>query len=132
LPPPFSAAEGRRPILQSRTTLTRLPDGTPKFTALAYLSKFEEVSSVNNTGARSQFLNRVYAEIAAAQRGAACNHLDLGRALHNAHLISADTNDGQNPIFPQTSEASNAARLGYGVSIKAYGAGSASPGSAND
>jgi aspartyl aminopeptidase len=38
-------------------------------------------------------------------------------------VISADTNDGVNPIFPQTSEASNAARLGYGVTIKRYGRG---------
>ena len=31
--------------------------GTPPYTALAYLTNFEEVGSVNNTGAGSQFLN---------------------------------------------------------------------------
>src|SRR5580765_846356 len=35
--------------------------GTPKFTALAYLSNFEEMGSVNNTGAGSQFLNSTIA-----------------------------------------------------------------------
>jgi aspartyl aminopeptidase len=97
--------------------------GTPRFTAFAYLSNFEEVGSVNNTGAASQFLNSTYARLIAAQRGASYNDLDLRTALRNAQVVSADTNDGINPIFPQTSEASNAARLGYGVAIKRYGHG---------
>lgn len=97
--------------------------GTPKLTALAYLSNFEEVGSVNNTGAGSQFLNSTFAHLIGAQRGAAYNDLDLRRALHNSQVISADTNDGINPIFPFTQEGTNAARLGYGVTIKLYGEG---------
>src|SRR5271167_2516954 len=92
--------------------------GTPKFTALAYLSNFEEVGSVNNTGAGSEFLNSTIARLIGAQRGSAYNDLDLRRALHNSLVISADANDSLNPIFPGTSEATNAARLGYGVTIK--------------
>lgn len=97
--------------------------GTPRFTAIAYLSNFEEVGSVNNTGAASQFLNTTYARLIGAQRGQAFNDLDLRRALRNAQVISADVNDGVNPVFPQTQEESNAARLGYGVTIKRYGHG---------
>lgn len=97
--------------------------GTPRHTALAYLSNFEEVGSVNNTGAASQFLNSTYARLAAAERGKAYTDLDLRQALRHAEAVSADTNDGINPIFPQTSEPSNAARLGFGVTIKRYGAG---------
>ena len=97
--------------------------GTPKFTALAYLSNFEEVGSVNNTGAGSQFLNSTIARLIGAQRGSAYNDLDLRRALHNSQVISADANDSLNPIFPSASEATNAARLGYGVTIKLYGEG---------
>jgi len=97
--------------------------GTPKFTAIAYLSNFEEVGSVNNTGAGSQFLNTSIARLVGAQRGSSYNDLDLRRALHNSEVISADANDGINPIFPFTSEATNAARLGYGVTIKLYGEG---------
>src|SRR5260370_9590012 len=41
--------------------------GTPKFTALAYLSNFEEVGSVNNTGAGSQFLNSTFPRLTHAQ-----------------------------------------------------------------
>ena len=101
--------------------------GTPRYTALAYLSNFEEVGSVNNTGARSQFLSTAFAELIAAQRGNAYNDLDLRRALHNSLVISADTNDGINPIFPGTSEPTNAARVGYGVTIKLYGPGFDAP-----
>jgi aspartyl aminopeptidase len=101
--------------------------GTPKFTALAYLSNFEEVGSVNNTGAGSQFLNSTFARLIWAQRGNAYNDLDLRRALHNSQVISADANDSLNPIFPSASEATNAARLGYGVTIKLYGEGFDAP-----
>jgi aspartyl aminopeptidase len=97
--------------------------GTPRFTALAYLSNFEEVGSVNNTGAGSQLLNSSFARLIGAQRGTAYNDLDLRTALRNAQVVSADCNDGVNPIFPQTSEQSNTARLGYGVTIKRYGRG---------
>jgi aspartyl aminopeptidase len=97
--------------------------GTPKHTAMAYLSNFEEVGSVNNTGARSQFLNSTYARLVGAERGKNYTDLDLRQALRNAEVVSADCNDGINPIFPQTSEPSGAARLGYGAVIKKYGAG---------
>jgi aspartyl aminopeptidase len=94
---------------------------TPKYSALAYLTNFEEEGSVNSTGAGSEFLNSTLARMISAQRGATYSDLDLRRALHNSQVISADTNDGINPIFPDTSEPTNAARLGYGVAIKLYG-----------
>jgi aspartyl aminopeptidase len=97
--------------------------GTPRRTAMAYLSNFEEVGSVNNTGAASQFLNSTFARLVGAQRGKAYTDLDLRQALRSSEVVSADTNDGINPIFPQTSEPSGAARLGYGAVIKKYGAG---------
>jgi aspartyl aminopeptidase len=97
--------------------------GTPAYTAMAYLTNFEEVGSINNTGAGSAFLTATYSRFTAAQRGASYNDVDLRRALHNAQVISSDTNDGENPIFQGTQEPSNAARLSYGVTIKEYGAG---------
>jgi aspartyl aminopeptidase len=101
--------------------------GTPRYTAMAYLTNFEEVGSINNTGARSQFLNTTYARLISAQRGNGYNDLDLRRALRQSEVISADTNDGINPIFPNTSEPTNAARVGYGVTIKMYGPGFDAP-----
>jgi aspartyl aminopeptidase len=90
---------------------------------MAYLSNYEEEGSVNNTGAASQFFNSTLARLVAAERGAKYTDLDLREALRRSEVISADVNDGINPLFSQTSEATNAARLGYGVTIKKYGAG---------
>src|SRR5947199_4098681 len=88
--------------------------GTPHFTSLTYVSNFEEVGSVNNTGAGSQLLNSAVASLINAQRGSAYSDLDLRKALRASWVVSADTNDGVNPIFPKASEETNAARLGYG------------------
>ena len=96
---------------------------TPRHTAMAFLTNFEEVGSGNNTGAQSEFLNTTYALLTSAQRGAGYTDLDMRRALRSAQVVSADTNDGINPIFPNTSEATNAARVGYGVTIKLYRGG---------
>jgi aspartyl aminopeptidase len=101
--------------------------GTPRYTALAYLCNFEEVRSVNNTGARSEFLSSTFAQLVAAERGGAYGDLDLRRALHQSLVISADANDGINPVFPDTSVHTNAARVGYGVVIKLYGPGFDAP-----
>jgi aspartyl aminopeptidase len=122
-------AYGQDDRLSSFCAVRALEDlkGTPALTALAYLSNFEEVGSVNNSGAGSQFLNSTFAQLVSAQRGSAYNDLDLRHALHNSQVISADANDGINPIFPGTQESSNAARLGYGVAIKLYGGGFDAP-----
>ena len=96
--------------------------GTPKKTALAYITNFEEIGSVNNTGAGSQFIDSAFTSLVDAQVKPA-TALDVRTALANSAVLSADTNDGVNPIFPQDSENSNAAVVGYGVAIKRYGAG---------
>jgi len=96
--------------------------GTPKKTAFAYITNFEEIGSVNNTGAGSQFLDSAFTSLIDAQAKPA-TALDVRTALANAAVLSADCNDGVNPLFPQNSENSNAAVVGYGVTIKRYGAG---------
>jgi aspartyl aminopeptidase len=96
--------------------------GTPRKTALAYITNFEEVGSVNDTGAGSQFLDSAFTALIDAQAKPA-TALAVRNALAHAEVLSADTNDGVNPIFPQNSENSNAAIVGYGVAIKRYGAG---------
>ena len=96
--------------------------GTPKKSAFAYITNFEEIGSVNNTGAGSQVLDSAFTSLIDAQVKPA-TALDVRTALANSAVLSADTNDGVNPIFPQDSENSNAAVVGYGVAIKRYGAG---------
>jgi aspartyl aminopeptidase len=95
---------------------------TPRETAFAYIVNFEEVGSPNDTGAGSDFLDSAFTALIDAQAKPA-TALDVRNALARAEVLSADTNDGVNPIFPQNSENSNAAVVGYGVTIKRYGAG---------
>ena len=95
---------------------------TPRKTAFAYITNFEEVGSVNDTGAGSQFLDSAFTALIDAQARPA-TALAVRNALAHAEVLSADTNDGVNPIFPQNSENSNAAIVGFGVAIKRYGAG---------
>ena len=90
--------------------------GTPQHTAMAYLSNFEEVGSVNNTGAAFAVLELDVRAPASAPSAARRTRTSIcAQALRASEVISADTNDGINPIFPQTSEPSGAARLGYGA-----------------
>lgn len=97
--------------------------GTPKKTVVAYLTNHEEAGSVNNTGARSEFFNNSVGRLIAAQKGKEYSDLDLRLALRASEVISADTNDGINPLFGSTSEATNAAKMGFGPAIKRYGRG---------
>ena len=96
--------------------------GTPRKTAFAYITNFEEVGSVNDTGAGSQFLDSAFTALIDAQAKLA-TALNVRNAMAHAEVLSADTNDGVNPIFPQNAENSNSAVVGYGVAIKRYGAG---------
>jgi aspartyl aminopeptidase len=97
--------------------------GTPRKTAISYLTNHEEAGSVNNTGARSEFFNNSLGRLLSAQKGKDYTDLDLRLALRASEVISADTNDGVNPLFSSTSEVTNAARMGYGPAIKRYGRG---------
>jgi aspartyl aminopeptidase len=98
-------------------------DGTPDRTSLVYLTNNEEVGSVNNTGAVSQFFDSVLARLLQAELGARFNDAALRTAKDASEMISADCNTGINPNFPQLQEPDNAARLGYGVAVKMYGHG---------
>lgn len=95
---------------------------TPKYTAVAYVTNYEETGSGNTTGAQTAHFYTVLLRLLAAQNPKESGELSLRTALRNTILISADTNDGINPIFGETtSEQSNAAKVGWGPSLKEYG-----------
>ncbi|MEY3313166.1 MAG: peptidase M18 [Ignavibacteria bacterium] len=96
-------------------------DKSPTYTSLAYIVDNEETGNVNNTGASSSFLNKIYGIIAEAQAGQTFSENTTRTALSQAKVISADANDGISPLFPGLSERTNAAKLGFGPSIKRYG-----------
>lgn len=96
---------------------------TPRKTSLVFLANNEEVGGVNNTGAESEFLNSMMTHLLSLELGARFTATSLRQAKDATEVISADCNTGINPNFPQVQEPDNAARLGYGVTIKRYGHG---------
>lgn len=118
------AIYGQDDKLSSYTALRAIAEqGTPEYTAMAFLVDNEEVGNVNNTGASSTYLVNLMGELIYRQRGDAYNDMDLRRALRNTRVVSSDVNPGIHPTYPGVWEEGNAPRLGYGVNFKLYGGG---------
>ena len=119
------AAYGQDDRLLSFVALRSILDleAVPDKTVLVYWTNNEEVGSVNDTGADSQFLDTVLTGLLTADLGPGFTPLALRQAKDRTDVISADCNTGVNPNFPQVQEADNAARLGEGIALKRYGHG---------
>lgn len=96
---------------------------TPKKTAIAYMVNNEEVNSWT-TGVNSEWFRTLVAEMIAAQQDN-YNDLMLRHALRASKVLVSDCTTAVNPDFPQPFAGSinNAARLGWGLVVKEYGAG---------
>lgn len=95
----------------------------PQYTAMAFLVDNEEVGNINNTGAKSRYLNDLMADLIYQQEGKAYNERFLRQALRNTKVVSSDVNPGVHPSWPGVWELGNAPRLGGGVNLKLYGGG---------
>jgi aspartyl aminopeptidase len=91
----------------------------PERTAIVYLADNEESGNNNNTGAGSDFLVDLMAQMAAAQRRGGTPDMARGRAA--TRVLSTDVNDAVNPQWPGAWEGGNAPRSGQGINIKVYG-----------
>ena len=95
---------------------------TPKYTSVVYAVNNEEVNSWN-TGVDSEWFNTLVSEMIYAQRGNEFNDLMRRRAYSRTQVLVADCTTAINPLFPQPQNQNLAARLGYGLVVKEYGAG---------
>lgn len=93
--------------------------GSQKRTALLILYDKEEIGSVGNTGAQSNIIEDAVIEIL-EKSGIEPSYKNVRKTLGKSTCISADVNAGVNPIFPDTLDHKNAAKLGYGVVITKY------------
>ena len=95
---------------------------TPRFTSVAYAVNNEEVGSWN-TGVNSEWFSTLVSEIIYTQSGNQYNDLMLRRAYSRTQVLVSDCTTAIDPNFPQPTNQSISARLGYGLVVKEYGAG---------
>ncbi|MFW6141228.1 MAG: aminopeptidase [Candidatus Saliniplasma sp.] len=95
----------------------------PKRTSLVVLFDKEEIGSIGNTGAQSQFLKTIFSELLSRKEGKYTME-DYRKVVENSRAISADVDAGMNPTFKGVHDKRNAARLGKGIAVvKFTGAG---------
>jgi len=100
-----------------------------KKTAICLLTDKEEVGSMGNTGAKSNFLKLILMELMDKTEGA--SQLKLLRSLDKSMCLSADVNAAFDPNFPSPYEKKNCARANYGVTVCKY-TGSRGKGGSSD
>ncbi len=105
-------------------------EGAPKVTSLLMLCDKEEIGSVTNTGAQSNFLEQEIAELLQAT-GEDATVLNLNNALKNCFAISADVGAAIDPTFKDVHDARTSPIAGEGVGVTKY-TGSGGKRGAND
>lgn len=88
-------------------------------TAVCILTDKEEVGSMGNTGAKSDFMKLILLEMM-DKTGEGATELNLLRCLDRSYCLSADVNAAFDPNFPSPYEKLNSAKINYGVSIAKY------------
>jgi len=101
----------------------------PKRTAISLFFDKEEIGSDGNTGAQSNFLVVVVAELLKHQGQTAM--FDVLSALQNSMALSADVDAGINPTYKGVHDLRNAAKIGHGIIVTKF-TGSGGKYSSND
>lgn len=99
-------------------------------TSVCVLCDKEEIGSMGNTGARSDFLKLFLMEIM-DKTAEGANELNLLRCLDKSFCLSADVNAAFDPNFPAPYEKRNAAKAGYGITVSKYTGGGGKSGSSD-
>ena len=99
-------------------------------TAVCLLTDKEEVGSMGNTGAKSDFMKLALLELM-EKTGEGATELNLLHALDKSYCLSADVNAAFDPNFPSPYEKLNCAKVNYGVAIAKY-TGSRGKGGSSD
>ena len=88
-------------------------------TAVCILTDKEEVGSMGNTGAKSNFMKLVLMEIMDKKENNA-SQLALLRCLDNSMCLSADVNAAFDPNYASVYEKRNAGKVNYGITVSKY------------
>ena len=98
-------------------------------TSVCLLTDKEEIGSMGNTGAKSNYLKLILMELMDKTEGA--SQLSLLRCLDRSMCLSADVNAAFDPNFPSPYEKKNCGRVNYGVTVCKY-TGSGGKGGSSD
>ena len=88
-------------------------------TAICLLSDKEEVGSMGNTGAKSNFLELMLLELM-EKTGEDATRINLLRCFDSSFCLSADVNAAFDPNFPSPYEKRNASFINYGITVTKY------------
>lgn len=92
----------------------------PKKTTIVLFEDKEEIGSMGNTSARSEFFKRIVGKIILLNSGKSSEH-ELRDILSKSEGISGDVTAGMNPTFKSVHDALNASVLGKGVAVEKSG-----------
>ena len=99
-------------------------EDVPERTAACYFSDKEEIGSVGNTGARSNWLENFFIELCNAYHVASNLQIDASvaarRSMTNTRFLSADVTAAFDPTFPEVSGPMNTAYCGMGIALEKY------------
>ena len=90
----------------------------PDRTAVLYCADKEEIGSVGNTGAQSDFFANTVAELIALQ--SEYSDLLLKRAFNKSKSLSADVCAPHDPNYPSVTEKNNTGHIGKGLQITKF------------
>ena len=88
-------------------------------TALCILTDKEEIGSVGNTGAQSNFLKSFISKLIYLT-GDNYSDILLNQCLENSSMLSADVNPGMDPTYQEVFDKKNASYMGNGVVVQKY------------
>ena len=111
----------------SFTAITEVKN--PKRTAISLFFDKEEIGSDGNTGAQSDFLVLLMAEL--LKHEGKEGMFDVLSALQKSMALSADVDAGVNPTYKNVHDLKNAAKIGHGIIVTKF-TGSGGKYSSND
>ncbi len=113
-------AYGQDDRVCSFTCVKAMLDAKPSAkTALCILTDKEEIGSMGNTGAQSNFLKSFISKLIYLTSE---NYSDvlMNLCLENSSMLSADVNSGFDPSYADVNDKMNASFLGNGVVVQKY------------
>ncbi|MCK5452609.1 MAG: aminopeptidase, partial [Candidatus Aenigmarchaeota archaeon] len=91
----------------------------PEHTTIILFYDKEEIGSVGNTGARSNYIEYLFGELL-EMSGKHVSDIEVRKALMKSSALSADVSAAVNPTFKDVHDAHNSSFCGFGALLEKY------------